>query len=189
MPRNSKGSNIAEIIPDRCIGCQLCVGECPVEAIHMEADIAKIDPEICIGCGRCFNVCPVDAVIFEKQKEQPVVSGVASTPVENYHGVAVFIEVRNGAAAQVSWELLGKARELVEKLGTSVHGFLLGKEVNEVAKDAIAYGCDVVHIIDHPLLEHAQSCQDSRQFTIGKHHRSSSSSSGNSITLTAQSQQ
>jgi len=158
MPKNSKGRNIAEIIPDKCIGCQLCVGECPVAAIHMEADVAKIDPEVCIGCGRCFNVCPVDAVIFEKSKKKQLTGvGQKPRPLEDYRGVAVLIEVRDGTAAQVSWELLGKARELAEKLGVSVHGFLVGTNVHQVAQEAIAYGCDSVHVIDNPLLRHYSS--------------------------------
>jgi len=158
MPKNSKGRNIAEIIPDKCIGCQLCVGECPVEAIHMEAGVAKIDPEVCIGCGRCFNVCPVDAVIFEKPKKKQLTGvGQAPRPLEDYRGVAVLIEVKDGAAAPVSWELVGKARELAEKLSVSVHGFLVGADVQTAAQEAIAYGCDIVHVIDNPLLKHYSS--------------------------------
>jgi electron transfer flavoprotein alpha subunit len=158
MPKNSKGRNVAEIIPDKCIGCQLCVGECPVAAIHMEADVAKIDPEVCIGCGRCFNVCPVDAVIFEKSKKKQLTGvGQKPRPLEDYRGIAVLIEVRDGTAAQVSWELVGKARELAEKLGVSVHGFLVGAGVQPIAQEAIAYGCDTVHVIDNPLLRHYSS--------------------------------
>jgi electron transfer flavoprotein alpha subunit/NAD-dependent dihydropyrimidine dehydrogenase PreA subunit len=158
MPKNSKGRNIAEIIPDKCIGCQLCVGECPVAAIHMEADVAKIDPEICIGCGRCFNVCPVDAVIFEKLKKKELTGvGQKPRPLEDYKGVAVLIEVRNGVGAQVSWELLGKGRELAEKLGAPVYGFLVGVNVGQIAQEAVAYGCDTVYVIDNPLLKHYSS--------------------------------
>ena len=158
MPKNSKGRNIAEIILDKCIGCQLCVGECPVAAIHMEADVAKIDPEICIGCGRCFNVCPVDAVIFEKLKKKELTGvGQKPRPLEDYKGVAVLIEVLNGVGAQVSWELLGKGRELAEKLGAPVYGFLVGANVHQIAQEAIAYGCDTVYVIDNPLLRHYSS--------------------------------
>jgi len=155
MPKNSKGRNVAEIMPDKCIGCQLCVGECPVAAIHMEDAVAKINPEICIGCGRCFNVCPVDAVIFEKKKKKQL-TGVGQTPrhLDDYRGVAIFIEVQNGIASQVSWELVGKGRELAEKLDAKVHGFLLGHNVQSVAKEAITYGCDTVYMVDHQLLEH-----------------------------------
>jgi electron transfer flavoprotein alpha subunit len=158
MPKNSKGRNVAEIIQDKCIGCQLCVGECPVAAIHIEADVAKIDPEVCIGCGRCFNVCPVDAVIFEKSKKKQLTGvGQKPRPLEDYRGIAVLIEVRDGTAAQVSWELVGKARELAEKLGVSVHGFLVGAGVQPIAQEAIAYGCDTVHVIDNPSLRHYSS--------------------------------
>ncbi len=51
--------------------------------------------------------------------------------LSDYKGVAVFIEMRDGVAADVSWELVGKARELAGKLNTQVFGFLLGDECKE----------------------------------------------------------
>lgn len=156
MPKNSKGREVAEIIPEKCIGCEICIGECPVpEAIFMEGGVAIIDPEKCIGCGKCFDVCPAaGAVIFEKVRKKKA-AGVSKKPssLGEYQGVAVFIEVQWGEGAEVSWELVGKARELAEKLGTQVFGFLLGTKVEAIAKEAIAYGCDIVYTIDSPVLE------------------------------------
>jgi electron transfer flavoprotein alpha subunit len=152
MPKNSKGKDIAEIIPDKCIGCQLCVAECPVGVIDMVGGVAKIDPEGCIGCGKCREVCPVAAVLFEKPLKKKASAAAAPSPVAGYHGIAVFIEVRHGIATEVSWELVGKARELAGKLGTQVFGFLLGSGIRSVADEAIAYGCDVVYMMDDALL-------------------------------------
>jgi len=47
---------------EKCVGCELCVEKCPVEAISMENSIAKIDMERCIHCGTCHSVCPQEAV-------------------------------------------------------------------------------------------------------------------------------
>lgn len=153
MPKNSKGRDIAEIIPDKCIGCQLCVGECPVGAIEMRGAVAHIDPELCIGCGRCFSVCPVGAVIYEKPLKKKVTGiGQEPRPLEDYQGVAVFIEVSGGRGAPVSWELIGQARQIAERLGTKVYGFLLGDGVASVAEEAISYGCNAVYMIDNPAL-------------------------------------
>jgi electron transfer flavoprotein alpha subunit len=156
MSKNSKGIEVAEIISDKCIGCQICVAECPVGAIEMSGGTALIDPEVCIGCGKCFEVCPVEAVKFERKRRLETVRKDKAMPqgrFAGYRGVAVFIEVFEGQGATVSWELAGKARELAEKLHTNVTGLLLGHGVEQIAREAIAYGCDDVHVIDDPLLE------------------------------------
>jgi electron transfer flavoprotein alpha subunit len=158
MPKNSKGIETAEIISDRCIACQICIGECPVAAIELTPDgVALVDPEICIGCGKCHDSCPVDAVLFERKKKgrgRKDEKGAPPSPVAGYEGIAVFIEVHQGAGAQVSWELAGKARELAGPLGTKVMGFLLGNGVDAIAGEATFYGCDEVHVIDDPALAH-----------------------------------
>jgi electron transfer flavoprotein alpha subunit len=156
MARNTKGIEVAEIIADQCIGCQICVAECPVGAIEMVDGVARINPEVCIGCGKCAEVCPVGAVRFERKRRQRKAvepKKAAPKPVSDYQGVAVFIEVSDGAGAEVAWELIGKARELAEKRGQQVIGLLLGYRVEGIAKEAIAYGCDEVYSIDDPLLE------------------------------------
>jgi electron transfer flavoprotein alpha subunit len=157
MARNKKGIEVAEIIPDKCIACQICIGECPVGAIALGPDgVARIDPEVCIGCGKCFEICPVAAVKFEKKKRKGLSREKRGAPdaegLEAYRDVGVFIETIGGEGAPVSWELAGKARDLARQLGVKVVGLLLGNNVESVADEAIAYGCDEVHVIDDPML-------------------------------------
>ena len=55
---------MAKAVVDKeiCIGCETCVGTCPVEAIRMNDGKAEVDQETCIECGSCVPVCPVDAI-------------------------------------------------------------------------------------------------------------------------------
>src|SRR5208337_2773284 len=116
MAKNTRGIEVAEIIPDKCIACQICIGECPVGAIELSSEgVALIDPEVCVGCGKCFESCPVNAIKFEKKKRKKLPEeerGVAGAGLSSYMGVGVYIETVDGRGAPVSWELVGKAREL-----------------------------------------------------------------------------
>lgn len=47
---------------DVCIGCQICIPECPVDAITLKNGKAFIDSEKCINCGICAQKCPVKAI-------------------------------------------------------------------------------------------------------------------------------
>jgi len=51
-----------------CIGCGICVEECPVDVISMEDEKAKIDMDNCIRCGICHDVCPQDAIRHDSEK-------------------------------------------------------------------------------------------------------------------------
>ena len=53
---------------EKCIGCNVCVEKCPVEAITMKKDKAKINMEKCIHCGTCHSVCPQEAVRHDSEK-------------------------------------------------------------------------------------------------------------------------
>jgi Fe-S-cluster-containing hydrogenase component 2 len=35
-----------------------CQRECPAGAIVVKDALAEVDPEKCIGCGKCAEVCP-----------------------------------------------------------------------------------------------------------------------------------
>lgn len=51
-----------------CIGCAICVKECPVNAISIKNRKAEIDMKKCIRCGKCHEVCPQEAVRHDSEK-------------------------------------------------------------------------------------------------------------------------
>jgi ferredoxin len=60
---------MAFIITDECIMCDLCVAECPENAIVAGDPLYEIDPNLCNDCGNCAEVCPVEACVPEDEVE------------------------------------------------------------------------------------------------------------------------
>lgn len=66
--------------------------------------------------------------------------------------VCVIAEQRDGKIMKVSYELIGKARELADDLGQEVVAVLMGSGVEAVAGDLAKAGADKVVVVDDPML-------------------------------------
>lgn len=54
--------NTISIDYEKCVGCGLCVNDCPASHLYIENKKAKADETSCIECGHCYAICPMDAV-------------------------------------------------------------------------------------------------------------------------------
>ncbi|MBO5990573.1 MAG: electron transfer flavoprotein subunit alpha, partial [Lentisphaeria bacterium] len=72
---------------------------------------------------------------------------------EKIGNVWVFIEQEAGKIANVSLELVCKARELADRLGVNVEALLLGDNVAHLSDTLFSYGCDKVILAEDPRLE------------------------------------
>lgn len=73
--------------------------------------------------------------------------------IKEYKGVFVYIEQREGVVQKVSFELLGKGRELADKLKVKLTAVILGYNIKNTTKELISYGADEVIYVDDKALE------------------------------------
>ena len=64
--------------------------------------------------------------------------------------ILVFVDHFAGSGKPVSWEIMGKARELGDALSLPVTGLVVGEQVGEIAQQAIGFGADQVLVADSP---------------------------------------
>jgi electron transfer flavoprotein alpha subunit len=133
------------ILMDKCVGCTLCVKACPFGALSMVDKKAVLKEDLCTLCGACVDVCKFKAIILKKER-----TGIVD---KDACGVWVFCEQKHGVIQSVSYELLGKGRELADKLKTDLCAVLLGHEVESKASELIHRGADVVYLVEHASLK------------------------------------
>jgi electron transfer flavoprotein alpha subunit len=66
----------------------------------------------------------------------------------------VFIQQDDGIVADVSLELVCKARELADQLGAKVSAVFAGDKLESEAKKVITYGVDELFLVEDPRLKH-----------------------------------
>ncbi|MFH1690344.1 MAG: electron transfer flavoprotein subunit alpha [Candidatus Eisenbacteria bacterium] len=135
-----------EVLEERCVGCGLCVKACFYDAIEMVDGVAVIKDN-CTLCGACVDPCKFDAIILREFHRE-------TAPLDDYKGVWVVAEQRAGEIHGVSFELLGRGRELADTRGAPLAAVLLGSNVGDAGKDLIAAGADIVYVVDDPELLH-----------------------------------
>jgi len=73
--------------------------------------------------------------------------------MQEHGNVMVFIEHRNGEPAEVSLELMSKARELADTLGVGVEAAVIGSSHGYGLESLGRYGCQRVYSVQHPGLD------------------------------------
>lgn len=57
---------------DKCIGCNLCIKECPVRDIELIDGKANMKSLACFKCGHCVAICPKNAVSTDEYNMEDV---------------------------------------------------------------------------------------------------------------------
>ncbi|MFH1692318.1 MAG: FAD-binding protein [Candidatus Omnitrophota bacterium] len=134
------------IITEKCVGCTLCIKVCPFGALSMANKKAHVNIDLCTLCGACIEACKFQALSIDRQ------TGVEID--KETKGIWIFCEQKKGAIQSISYELLGKGRQLADQLKTELCAVLLGHSVEDKSQELISRGADTVYVVDHPALKH-----------------------------------
>jgi electron transfer flavoprotein alpha subunit len=111
---------------------------CPFNAFEYQDTYLSINAG-CKICKLCVKKGPEGICEFIEEKTEQI-------DKDEYKGITIYIEQRNNVAHPVSWELVGKAKELALKTNEPVYTVVIGDDVEHIAKEALTYGVDKVFV-------------------------------------------
>lgn len=126
---------------EACIGCGVCESECTFGAIKVEDGVAVVGDN-CTLCGNCVDLCEVGALRIDQEDKEVVQN------LDEWSGVWVYAEYRNGRIAPVSFELLGVGRKLANQRKVPLAAVLIGSNLDGQAEELISHGADTVYRVD-----------------------------------------
>lgn len=127
-------------------GIRQLIDICPFGAISCRDGKVEIDSG-CRMCRLCVKKGPGGAVEYMDTQEPGINK-------DEWRAVAVYVEYNGKAVHPVTFELIGKARELAAVTGHPVYALFMGYQVGEKAEELLAYGVDQVFVYDRKELEH-----------------------------------
>jgi len=121
------------------------VNICPFKAI--ESKDGKIDINAgCKMCKICVKKGPAGVIEFVEEE-------VVQIDKNLWKGIAVYVDHVEGDIHPVTYELIGKARELAAKINHPVYAVFLGNNIKHRALEILHYGVDEVFVYDYEELE------------------------------------
>ncbi len=101
----------------------------------------------CKMCRLCVKKGPLGAVEYV---EDVVKSEINK---EEWRGIAVYVDHIDGVIHPVTYELLGKAKELAAVTKHPVYALFMGKDIRERSRELLHYGADKVFVYDESELD------------------------------------
>jgi electron transfer flavoprotein alpha subunit len=126
---------------------QNLIALCPFGALCCAPDGRLEITAGCKMCKLCIRKGPDGVFEFREDVLSPV-------DKEEWRGIAVYVDHSAGEIHPVTFELIGKARELAEKISQPVYAVFIGSNIEARAAELLHYGVAEVFVYDSPALEH-----------------------------------
>ena len=132
--------NKAKVTPE---AAEALVKICPFGAISYEGGNIDIS-SACKMCKLCVK--KGGGLVDFVEDAAPAVDKSA------WRGVCVYVDHHEGDIHRVTYELIGKARELASVIGHEVYALMIGSGIEASAEKLLHYGVDKVFVYDDPAL-------------------------------------
>ncbi len=124
---------------------QELISICPFGALEEKNGEIQINAA-CKMCKLCIKKGPAGAVEYvEDEPERSIDKNL-------WKGIAVYVDHLDGAIHPVTYELIGKSKELAEKIGHSVYAVMVGSNIASQCHELLHYGVDKVFVYDDEKL-------------------------------------
>ena len=117
---------------------------CPFGAISYENDTLDIS-SACKMCKMCVKKGG-GAIEYAEDVKKTVDKDL-------WNGICVYVDHAGGKIHRITYELLGKAKELSKVTGHSVYALMIGSGIGNKAEKLLYYGVDKVFIYDNSAFE------------------------------------
>lgn len=129
---------------DKVTDIAAMVALCPFKALEDNNGKLEINAG-CKLCKLCVKKGQPGAMEFVEEAGPQVDKSL-------WKGITVYVDHVEGDIHPVTLELLGKARELADKIGHPVQALFLGSGIGDKAHELLHYGVDKVYVVDTPEL-------------------------------------
>lgn len=123
------------------------IAVCPFGALENNGGVVEVNAG-CKMCKLCVKNGPTGAAEMIEEAEQNALDK------SEWQGVSVYVDHVDGEIHPVTLELIGKARELADKIGHKVYCVFMGSDITEKAKELLHYGVDEIFVYDQKPLKH-----------------------------------
>ena len=130
---------------DKVTDIAAMVALCPFKALEDNNGKLEINAG-CKLCKLCVKKGQPGAMEFVEEEAGPQVDKSL------WKGITVYVDHVEGDIHPVTLELLGKARELADKIGHPVQALFLGSGIGDKAQELLHYGVDKDYVVDTPEL-------------------------------------
>lgn len=118
---------------------------CPFGALEEKDHLLQINAA-CKMCKICVKKGPEGAVEYVEEE-------IKAIDKSEWKGIAVYVDHIDGVIHPVTFELIGKARELAAKVNHPVYAVMTGYHIKDKCAELLHYNVDKVFVYDNKALD------------------------------------